>query len=289
MKSGSTTLWRLLAQHPRVFSCTPKEPQFFSREAVFARGFDWYRQLFAGARADQICGEASTCYSRWPHFGDVPARLAQSLPAARLLYIVRHPVERAYSHYVHLMTERTVRETGPVLDFEKALEELPEILDTSLYLVQIERFLPHYDRSALHVLTLDDLQADPQETMAVVHRFLGLDPLPIDAGSAPRVENRADQRFARVSMHRTIRWIRRHPVFGRLRRLVPVSTRRELAARLRSPEVAARLFERRYETHRARLSPLRPETRRLLLARLERPTRELEAFLGRRLPASWFE
>ena len=289
MKSGSTTLWRHLDQHPRIFLCRPKEPQFFSREAVFARGFAWYRSLFATARSDQLCGEASTCYSRWPHFGDVPARLAEHLPAAKLVYILRHPVDRAYSHYGHVMTERAVRGTGPSLTFEQALEELPEILDTSLYLRQIERFLAHYDRESLHVLTLDDLQRDPETTLDAVHAFLGLEALPVDADSGSRTENRADHRFARASMGRTIRALRRHPVIGRLRGLLPVSMRREVVARLRSPAVAVRLFERRFEAHRAGLSPLRPETRRRLLARLAGPTRELEAFLGQRLPARWFE
>src|SRR5690242_14831106 len=71
MKCGSTTLFEYLCRHPDVFMCTPKEPGYFSREKVMARGEAWYRSLFADAKPTQLCGEASTCYTRWPHFGDV--------------------------------------------------------------------------------------------------------------------------------------------------------------------------------------------------------------------------
>ena len=105
MKSGTTTLHAYLSRHPGLFLCTPKEPGFFSRDERYARGLDWYRELFTDAQPEQLCGEASTCYSRWPHFENAAPRIAADVPGAKLLYITRDPVERAYSHYRHLMEE----------------------------------------------------------------------------------------------------------------------------------------------------------------------------------------
>ena len=59
MKSGTTTLYHYIGMHPGVFMCFPKEPMFFSRDEVYARGLDWYFSLFREAREDQICGEAN--------------------------------------------------------------------------------------------------------------------------------------------------------------------------------------------------------------------------------------
>jgi hypothetical protein len=99
-RAGTTTLATELSHHPKVFVCDPKEPFFFSHESVRARGCEsWYQGLFARRRPDQICREASTSYSCWPECGDVAGRIALAMSGARLIYLIRHPVERAYSHY----------------------------------------------------------------------------------------------------------------------------------------------------------------------------------------------
>ena len=288
MKAGSTTLWGHLASHPDVFMCRPKEPQFWSRDAARARGLDWYRSLFAAARADQLCGEASTCYSRWPHFGDVAGRIAQHFPRARFVYILRHPVERAYSHYVHLMDERLLLGDGAVISFEKAIDEIPEIVDTSLYLTQIEQFLPHYPRSVFHVTILDDLQQDFEASWGALQDFLGVARVPLEPARARAVDNPSGDRVVRVGTRRTIERLERNPLLGSVSKLVPRPWRADLQARLERTVLARRLQERRVKQHRAGLSPLSPEIRARLAGRLRRPTRDLEEFLGRRLPG-WFE
>ncbi len=285
MKAGSTTLWGLLASHPAIFVCEPKEPQFFSRDERYARGLGEYAKLFAGARADQIAGESSTCYSRWPHHGDVAARIARDLPGVKLVYLLRHPVERAYSHYGHLMEERAIKRTGPIISFARALDEVPEIIDASNYALQLERFLAHFRRDALHVLALEDLHARPDATWAALVGFLGA---PAIGVPAPRLEaeNRAGTRVARGSMRRALARIRGASGLSGLIDLVPQRARVRGRAWMEGPRVARWLMRRRVAAHRERISPLDLEDRARLVARLDEPTRALEKLLARDL-SSW--
>ena len=173
MKAGTTTLSEWLRHHPDLFLSRPKEPQFFSRAEAARRGWDWYGGLFAPARPDQLVGEASTCYSRWPHFGDVAGRLAEHVPDARLIFLARHPVERAYSHYRHEMQRVLARGEAPS-SFEDALDALPEIVDASCYPTQLDRFLAHYPEDRLLVLLTDDLHRGPDDVWSRVQAFLGV-------------------------------------------------------------------------------------------------------------------
>jgi hypothetical protein len=284
MKAGTTTLYGYLARHPDIFLSTPKEPQFFSREPIFARGLDWYRGLFAGAGPEQVCGEASTCYSRWPHFGDVATRIAKHLPDAKLIYQMRHPVDRAYSHYAHLMQERLVRGSGPWIVFEEALETIPEILDASLYAVQIRQYLEHFDRSRMLLTTLDDLRARPAETLVEAQRFLGLPPRDLTA-EGPLTENQWGDRMARVRVREGLAQLRRAPGVAAVAGLLPRELQRRARAWVARPRVRRLLFARQIHQHRQALPPMRPETRARLATRLAEPTRDLEALTGRSFSA----
>jgi hypothetical protein len=283
MKGGSTTLFRLLAQHPQIFMCEPKEPGFFSRPERYARGLAWYASLFAAAKPGQLAGEASTCYSRAPHFSDVPALAAKHLPDVKLVYQLRHPVERAYSHFRHLMEERFARNTGPVIPLRTALQEIPEILDASRYAMQIERYLAHFPRERLHVLTLDDLRAHPAETWRALQRFLGASVQDLDAG-ALGVDNEYGTKVARGGMRSIIRRIRALPGWQLAKRLLPKPLRGGVRGWLLRPDVARRFQRARVAEHREQLAPLDSETRELMLAALADDLAALEPLLGRALP-----
>jgi hypothetical protein len=202
--------------------------------------------------------------------------------------MLRNPVERAYSHYVHLMDERAILGVGSVISFERAIEEIPEIVDTSLYLMQIERFLEYFPGSALHVMTLDDLQTDPEKALGALQEFLGVMRLPLGTGRSRVVDNRSGDRLVRVTTRRATERVRSSHLLRSASRLVPRMWRVGLVARLETSRLARRIQERRLETHRARLSVPSPTLRAQLLQRLRRPTRELEDFLERRLPG-WLE
>jgi hypothetical protein len=283
MKAGTTTLCGHLARHPGVFFSTPKEPQYWSRAHVRERGVGWYQGLFAAARPDQRCGEGSACYSRWPEFDGVPGRIAAAMPGVKLVYIVRHPVERTYSHYGHEMEERHLHGTGPQRTLAEALAELPNLIDASLYHAQIERYLAHFPRAALHVLLLEDLRRAPDATWGALEDFLGLAHAPLGAGGEA-ADNRAGDRLARVESRRRVQHLRRLPGVRHAVDWLPAGVRHAAGNLLRRPALTRWWMRQRVAEHRAALSPLTPALRAELLERFREPNRRLEAFLGRELP-----
>jgi hypothetical protein len=170
-KSGTSTLHRLLQQHPQAYLCDPKEPHYFSDPSAWAKGEGWYRSLFADA-GDAVCvGEASTTYTMYPHYAGVVERLTSVVPEPRLIYLLREPIARMRSAYLHALTWGS--ETRPI---ERALVEDPRYLLTSSYALQIERWAARVPRGRMLLLSLDQLQADPGATLALAAEFLGLDP-----------------------------------------------------------------------------------------------------------------
>lgn len=283
MKSGTTTLYQYLYRHPRIFRCRPKEPQYFSRDAVFERGEQWYRALFAEAGSDQLCGEASTCYSRSPRYSDAPARIKAANPQVKLIYLMRHPVERAFSHYQHEMRWRIFKKQ-PVLSFEEAIEQEPEIVDASYYMFQIERYLGHFDREQMLLLTLDEMRADCKAVLDRVQRFLGLTPIDL-VGDAPILANEAGTALASQAWLRMfLDWRKR----TRLRPLIdaiPDGPRKAVGHWLKFTRMS-RLLGRRAAVERSRqLSTLTTERRQMLLDMFAEDTRRLEQFIDRDLSA----
>ncbi len=137
MKCGTSTLAAQLAAQPGVFMTTPKEPNFFSDDDVFARGPDWYASLFADAAPGDLKGEASTHYTKLPDYPDCAARLHAALPQARLIYLTRDPVERLISHYIHEWTMRSID-----CDVEEAIARHPELISYGRYEDQLAPVLP---------------------------------------------------------------------------------------------------------------------------------------------------
>ena len=98
-KSGTTTLYKYLSQHPQIYLPQIKEPSFFAKR--YHKGVDWYESLFAEAKTGQLCGEASTPYTHWlSHKPEIPQLMAELLPQVKLIYIMRNPIDRAYSQYL---------------------------------------------------------------------------------------------------------------------------------------------------------------------------------------------
>lgn len=287
MKSGTTTLYQYLGRHPGVFMCSPKEPMFFSRQEVYARGLVWYFSLFREAGENQICGEASTCYSRWPRFGNVAARIGEAVPDAKFIYVMRHPVERAYSHYRHEMEERQLHVRGNVISFEQALEELPEIIETSLYRLQIGKFLDYFPRDRLLPVFFEDLTAEPGPLLEKVQRFLGLEQANCLLESEI-VANAFGSRMTRRNMRTLTNTIRHAPGVSAIVNLIPRGVRSWIRAALKLPfSVVNYAMRRRAQTLERQLSTLDETMRKRLLERFVGANRELEELMGRQVPPSW--
>lgn len=186
MRSGTTSLYRYLGAHPEVYMA-PKELQFFT--VHHERGPDWYAAQFARATATQRLGEATADYLARE---SAMLRIAATLPRARLVATLRHPTERAWSHY-GLLSERG-RETRPfatALDEELAAIEAAGIdapgviyLSHGRYDLHLERCRRLFDPEALHVVIFEQMKADPTSVYRGVCQHLGVDPgfVPADLG-----------------------------------------------------------------------------------------------------------
>ena len=184
-KSGTSSLFSYLCAHPALFGSTPKEPCFFDPEVNLDRGLGWYRGLFADAEPWQLCGEASTNYTRFPQVQGVPERIKATLPDAKLIYLMRHPVERAYSHYVHAFTKEEYPREPFDLSFEAFSAAYPRCLDGSDYALQLGRYFEHFPREQVLLLFYEDLERDPGALCREVFEFLGVDPSFDPFGAAP--------------------------------------------------------------------------------------------------------
>ncbi len=192
-KAGTTSLHEYLCEHPMVSSSTVKEVHYF--DLAYGRGPAWYRAHFhVPARPGEIAGESTPYYLFHPL---VPERVARDLPDARLIVILRNPIERAYSHHNH---ERALG--FEQLGFEQAIarEQLRlsgeeerilgdpgyrsfahqhhSYLARGRYAEQLERWLEQIERDRLLVLSAEELFEDPRAVVATAQRFLGLEPLP---------------------------------------------------------------------------------------------------------------
>jgi hypothetical protein len=170
-KSGTTSLFEYLRSHPQVYMPEAKELGFFVAEHNWGRGLGWYRDQFRPAGAALAIGEASPAYSCHPLYAGVPARIASTLPGARLVYLVRHPVARMRSHYLHRVANGY--EDRP---FRRAVLETPAFIELSRYATQLERYLDYFDRAQILVVSREALLSDRRRTVRRVFEFLGVDP-----------------------------------------------------------------------------------------------------------------
>jgi hypothetical protein len=168
MKCGTSTLHEQLALRSGLFMSRPKEPNFFSDESVFARGAEWYGSLFAAASERQLCGESSTHYTKLPTHPRAAERMFALLPKVRLIYVMRDPVERVVSQYLH---EWSTREVEGAL--EAALEEHERFVAYSCYARQLEPYLERYGAGSILPVFFERMLAQPEEELARVCRFLG--------------------------------------------------------------------------------------------------------------------
>lgn len=186
MKCGTTSLHYYLDQHPEIAMSRVKEINFFLEgRGHWDKGVDWYESHFDGSA--KVRGESSTSYTKHPQRSGVPARMRSVLPRAKLIYILRDPIERTVSHYLHAYHRS--REKRSLAEALASLSENPYV-DPSRYHMQLERYLEHYPISQILILTTEDLREAPQLTLGRAVEFLGLAPLRFEALSKANVSER---------------------------------------------------------------------------------------------------
>lgn len=241
MKSGTTYLADLLAAHPSIFMCFPKEPCFFVDPEQLRILWPWawaqryweheesYLGLFGTAGAATIIGEASVYYAHFPLASGVPERIHRFNPNARFIYIVRDPIERTISHYWHRV--RWHEEGRPLMD---AIKADPQYMDVSYYAMQLKPYLDIFARNQIMTLTFEDLIRDPGQVLKTLFRWLDVDPL----FEAPLIsaQNVTPDKLTKPIWSGMLHRIRhKNRLVRRAIDLVPSAARRPIARALRRP------------------------------------------------------
>jgi hypothetical protein len=273
-KAGTTSLYSELARHPAIYMSPMKEPHFFSRiqpaaskEAFFPhlRDEEEYLALFRGATNESILGEASTSYLWDTHAAE---RIKRAVPEARILIMLRDPVDRAYSQYWNDVREGL--ETLPFLDALRREQRSGPggwgvsslYIDCGLYSEQVARYLDRFG-PRVRVLFFEDYVGDPASGIADVLSFLGL--RPPDAG--PEAGRRNPTALPRNRLGAALLGS------GRVRRIARATVPRSVRSRLRG----ALLKE-------ASPPPMDPAARALLTEVYGPESARLAELLGRPLP-----
>jgi len=174
MKCGTTALWHYLRMHPEIFvPPRRKNLYFFISSDNWSKGTDWYSSFFEEAEADaKAIGEISTEYTKYPSFRGVPQNMVSVLPNAKLIYLVRHPIRRIVSHYIHMVSA-----AKEARDIDNALENIEgnPYVCYSMYYLQLEQYLEYYQRDKVMVVASENLRQRPVETLRSIYRFLGVD------------------------------------------------------------------------------------------------------------------
>ncbi len=170
MKCGTSTLAAQLGAQAGVFMTEPKEPNYFSDDAIYAQGPDWYAGLFADATPGDLTGEASTHYTKRPELPQTLARMQAVLPEVRLVYMIRDPMARLVSHYIHEWSQRVL--TDPL---ETALETHGPLVDYGRYGYQIAPFIEAYGADAICLTSLERWKRDPDAELLRVARHIGFE------------------------------------------------------------------------------------------------------------------
>jgi sulfotransferase family protein len=283
-KSGTTSAYAYLQQHPQVFFPRVKEPHYFSQvkptrehrfsvEAITNRSA--YLRLFKGAHGSAIVGDASPSYLWDPH---AAGRISCSVPDARILILLRDPVERAYSHY--LMDFREGMQHQP---FYKALQR--DIArehkgwgisylyyELGLYAGQVRRYLELFRPERVRIMLFDELRHEPKRAMRKLAAFLGIDPDPLEGVDTSRVHNRYAE-----------------PRADWMRRLAGAKFARMVGQTAVPRPIGRFIFEHLF-LRPSRKPPIDPRARDLLCSLYHDDLVELEGMLNRPMPelrASW--
>ncbi len=278
-KSATTFLTQWIAQHPAIGICGMREPNFFSHPERFERGFDWYSDLYRDVRDDQLAFDSSTGYTQWPQYPLAAARIAHYAPAARLIYLMRNPVERAYSHYVHRWSKECHYGEPFHQTFEEFVTEDPICMDGSDYRTQIGQYLEHFPREQLLCIFTFQLRDDPLTVLQNVCRFLEIDDDPAPFRQKPQQDNRTDSFLeSRVRVQVTDR-IKQIPGVKQLLPRVPRPIRQALYGVLRR-SVLGKSTAQQFQA-----PPLTPAARRRLIERFADSNAWVAEFTGEDLSA----
>jgi hypothetical protein len=170
MRAGTTMIHEVLSSIKGLCLSRMKETDYFIASKNLSRGEKWYSRQFDDPHA--LCGEVSPNYTKRHAFPGVAERLHRANPKARLIYIVRDPVDRAISQYHHsFLMGHSLPEPEKLL----SSHEGRHILATSRYAWQLDPWIATFGREALLIADFEELIGDPEPAAGRMARFIGLE------------------------------------------------------------------------------------------------------------------
>jgi len=179
-KCGTTSLSEYVKQHPNICMSKKKEIQFFCWDVLYEKGIQWYLDHFDHCKNYNVVGEASPDYIYFPK---IPKRIFEFIPNVKIIFVLRNPVDRAYSHYWH-----QVRQGWESLSFEKAIKKEKNrisksfihryrysYLDRGKYDIQLKKYLDFFSPEQILVIRTNELWKKRLETISKVFKFLEVD------------------------------------------------------------------------------------------------------------------
>lgn len=195
-KAATTSLSSLLAMHPQAAIVRGKEPHFFSYDHSYKLGWEKYLGLYDHCSGQKAIGDASTSYSRIRYHPATLDRIRQHVPEARIIYMVRHPLQRMESAYVeHLSTPGS---GGIFKSVNEAVRQRPMIIDSSRYWEVYDFYRQRFDESRIKVIWFEDYIADTTASFQDVCRFLEIDDTVVPDLKSERKHSR-DNALARLA------------------------------------------------------------------------------------------
>jgi len=168
-RCGTSYIAKNLGSHPEVFMPLEKELHFFDRN--YSNGIDYYKSLFPDSNSNKYkaVGEATPAYLYFP---EIPGRIKEHLPDAKLIISLRNPVDAAYSMYwnAYAADERTRKMT-----FEEKLQQEPRLIEGGKYFEQMQRYMGLFPKENIHIIIFEELMANANAEFAKLYKFLGVD------------------------------------------------------------------------------------------------------------------
>ncbi|GAC1401873.1 MAG: sulfotransferase [Chloroflexota bacterium] len=288
MKCGTDSLCNYLGQHPDVYMSPVREPSFFTAEgqpevpfrgpgdrliiessSMWVSTLERYQALFSEVTTEKAIGEGTAWYI---YFEDAPMRIRRHVPDAKLIVVLRNPVDRAYSAYTMLL--RDGRES--IGDFAEALaaekermrqnwEPIWHYVNAGFYTEQLKRYYHIFGPSQMRVIVYDDYNIRLEDVLEDLFGFLD-----VDDQFAPDTKTRYN--VSRVPKNRALHTFAggEYPVKTVLKALLPGSPRRALKARVMQRNLTSP-------------TPMKREVRQELIEVFRAEVRELEQVIGRDL------
>lgn len=236
-KSGTTSLFKHIQQHPSLYLPPQKEVNFFANDDRFRKGLNWYIQtFFEGAGEDRLWGEVSPQYMGYKC---AAPRIHAAFPQVKLIAILRNPIDRSYSQYrmairrgietrsFHEVIANQRRDSLDLPEAEAGHDWPHSVLCFSLYGRVLEGYLRYFDKERILILFQENLLADPHEATSRLFSFLGVDDTYVPPNMGKKYHEGGARRFPMLDRQMEVlnRWIQRQEKVKKMAKKLSISAK----------------------------------------------------------------